>query len=266
MTVIDQLVLFDLDEDGVGRLRLNRPEAANGMNVPFLRALYDAVMTATGQAGLRVLLLTGEGPHFCAGGDVKTFAAEGEALPDYLREATAWLQNVAQALLALPVPVVTAVHGFAAGGGGLGLVCASDIVLAGESAKFMSGAARVAMAPDAGSSVTLPQLVGLRKAMEILLLNPTLTAAEAVEIGLTTRVVADDALHDEALAVARTLAAGAPRALGAVKRLVWSGLGARVEAQLPEEARTVSELSGTADAREGLAAVLERRRPRFTGR
>lgn len=117
MTVIDQLVLFDLDEDGVGRLRLNRPEAANGMNVPFLRALYDAVMTATGQAGLRVLLLTGEGPHFCAGGDVKTFAAEGEALPDYLREATAWLQNVAQALLALPVPVVTAVHGFAAGGG-----------------------------------------------------------------------------------------------------------------------------------------------------
>lgn len=93
------------------------PRAASGMNVPFLRALYDAVMTATGQAGLRVLLLTGEGPHFCAGGDVKTFAAEGEALPDYLREATAWLQNVAQAPLALPVPVVTAVHGFAAGGG-----------------------------------------------------------------------------------------------------------------------------------------------------
>ncbi|MBO4239386.1 enoyl-CoA hydratase/isomerase family protein [Pseudonocardia alni] len=259
-------VLFDLDDDGVGRLRLNRPEASNGMNVPFLRALHEAVMTATGRPELRVLLLTGEGENFCAGGDVKTFAAKGEALPDYLREATAWLQNVAQALLALPVPVVAAVHGFAAGGGGLGLVCASDIVLAGESAKFMSGAARVGMAPDAGSSVTLPQLVGLRKAMEILLLNPTLTAADAAEIGLITRVVADHALHDEALAVARTLAAGAPRALGAVKRLVWSGLGNRVEAQLPEEARTVSELSGTADAREGLAAVLERRSPRFTGR
>ncbi|MER5674690.1 MULTISPECIES: enoyl-CoA hydratase/isomerase family protein [Pseudonocardia] len=259
-------VLFDLDDDGVGRLRLNRPEASNGMDVPFLRALHEAVMTATGRPELRVLLLTGEGKNFCAGGDVKTFAAKGEALPDYLREATAWLQNVAAALLALPVPVVAAVHGFAAGGGGLGLVCASDIVLAGESARFMSGAARVGMAPDGGSSVTLPQLVGLRKAMEILLLNPTLTAAEAAEIGLITRVVADDALHDEALAVARTLAAGAPRALGAVKRLVWSGLGNRVEAQLPEEARTVSELSGTADAREGLAAVLERRSPRFTGR
>lgn len=258
--------LLDLDDQGVGHLRLNRPEASNGMDVPFLRALYDAVMVATGQAGLRALLISGEGPNFCAGGDVKTFAGKGEGLPDYLREATAWLQNVAAGLLGLPVPVVAAVHGFAAGGGGLGLVCAADIVIAAESAKFMSGAARVGMAPDAGSSVTLPQLVGLRKAMEILLLNPTLSAAEALEIGLITRVVPDGSLREEALAVARTLAAGAPRALGATKRLVWSGLGNRVEAQLPEEARTVSELSGTADSREGLAAVLERRVPRFTGR
>lgn len=258
--------LLDLDDQGVGHLRLNRPEASNGMDVPFLRALYDAVMMATGQAGLRALLISGEGPNFCAGGDVKTFAGKGEGLPDYLREATAWLQNVAAGLLGLPVPVVAAVHGFAAGGGGLGLVCAADIVIAAESAKFMSGAARVGMAPDAGSSVTLPQLVGLRKAMEILLLNPTLSAAEALEIGLITRVVPDGSLREEALAVARTLAAGAPRALGATKRLVWSGLGNRVEAQLPEEARTVSELSGTADSREGLAAVLERRVPRFTGR
>jgi 2-(1,2-epoxy-1,2-dihydrophenyl)acetyl-CoA isomerase len=258
--------LLDLDDQGVGHLRLNRPEASNGMDVPFLRALYDAVMVATGQAGLRALLISGEGPNFCAGGDVKTFAGKGEGLPDYLREATAWLQNVAAGLLGLPVPVVAAVHGFAAGGGGLGLVCAADIVIAAESAKFMSGAARVGMAQDAGSSVTLPQLVGLRKAMEILLLNPTLSAAEALEIGLITRVVPDGSLREEALAVARTLAAGAPRALGATKRLVWSGLGNRVEAQLPEEARTVSELSGTADSREGLAAVLERRVPRFTGR
>ncbi|GAA2862337.1 enoyl-CoA hydratase/isomerase family protein [Pseudonocardia halophobica] len=266
MKLIDTgMVLLDLDEDGVGHLRLNRPEAANGMNVPFLRALYDGIMVATGQPGLRVLVLSGEGPNFCAGGDVKTFASKGEALPDYLREATAWLQNVAAGLLALPVPVVTAVHGFAAGGGGLGLVCASDIVVAAESAKFMSGAARVGMAPDAGSSATLPQLVGVRKAMEILLLNPTLSASEALEIGLITKVVPDEDLHAEALAVARSIAAGAPRAHGAIKRLVWSGLGNRVEAQLPEEARTVSELSGTADAREGLAAVLERRRPVFTG-
>jgi 2-(1,2-epoxy-1,2-dihydrophenyl)acetyl-CoA isomerase len=259
-------VLLDLDDDGVGRLRLNRPEASNGMDVPFLRALYDAIMTAHGEPRLRVLLLTGEGPNFCAGGDVKTFAGKGEALPDYLREATSWLQISVQGLLGLRAPVIAAVHGFAAGGGGFGLVCASDIVIAAESAKFLSGATRVGMAPDAGSSVTLPQLVGVRKALEIFLTNPTLGAAEALDIGLITRVVPDAVLHDEALALARTLAAGAPQALGATKRLVWSGLGSRVEAQLPEEARTVSELSGTADAREGLAAVIERRRPTFTGR
>ena len=261
----DGPVLLDIDDTGVAHLRLNRPGAANGMDVPFLRALYDAVLTAHGRPELRCLVLTGEGRHFCAGGDVKTFASKGEALPDYLREATAWLQNVAQGLLALAAPVVTAVQGFAAGGGGFGLVCASDIVIAAESARFMSGATRSGMAPDAGSSVTLPQIVGARKAMEIFLLNPTLTAAEALRIGLVTRVVPDDRLLDETLAVAATLAAGAPRAQGATKRLVWSGLGGRVEAALPEEARTVSELSGTADSREGLAAVLERRPPRFTG-
>jgi len=263
--ISDGMALLDLDDDGVGRLRLNRPEASNGMSVEFLRALHEAVLTAHGQRGLRVLLLTGEGPNFCAGGDVKTFAGKGTALPDYLREATAWLQSCTAGLLALQVPVIASVHGYAAGGGGFGLVCASDLVIAAESARFLAGATRVGMAPDAGTSVTLPLLVGLRKAMEIILTNPVLTAAQALEIGLITRVVPDDALAAESLALARSLAAGATRALGASKRLVWSGLGSRVEAQLPEEARTVAELSGTADAREGLAAVIERRAPVFTG-
>jgi 2-(1,2-epoxy-1,2-dihydrophenyl)acetyl-CoA isomerase len=261
--IAEGTVLLDLEDDGVVRLRLNRPEASNGLDVPFLRALHDALMRCHGEPRLRALLLTGEGPNFCAGGDVKTFASKGEQLPDYLREATAWLQMAASALMRLPAPVVTAVHGFAAGGGGFGLMCASDLVIAGESAKFLLGATRVGMAPDAGGSVTLTQLVGLRKAMEIALLNPTLSAAEALELGLVTRVVPDDSLPGEALALARELAAGPTAALAATKRLLWDGLGSVVEARLPEEARTVSELSGTADAREGLAAVIERRTPRF---
>jgi 2-(1,2-epoxy-1,2-dihydrophenyl)acetyl-CoA isomerase len=264
--ISDGLALLDLDDDGVGRLRLNRPEASNGMNVPFLRALHEAIMAAHGEPRLRVLLLAGEGPNFCAGGDIKTFASKGAGLPDYLREATSWLQTCTAGLLSLQVPVIASVHGYAAGGGGFGLVCASDIVLAGESARFLAGATRVGMAPDAGTSVTLPLLVGLRKAMEIILTNPVLTADEALAIGLVTRVVPDGELVAESLGLARSLAAGATRALGAAKRLVWSGLGSRVEAQLPEEARTVAELSGTADALEGLAAVIERRPPVFTGR
>ena len=259
-------MLLDVADGGVARLRLNRPEAANGMNVPFLQALHAVIMQCHGDPAIRAVVITGEGKNFCAGGDVRTFASKGEALPDYLREATAWLQMAVDALLQLQVPVIAGVHGFAAGGGGFGLVCASDFVIATESAKFMSGAVRVAMAPDAGVSVTLAQLVGFRKAMEIVLTNPTLSAQEALAIGLLTRVVPDDRLDDELTAFAAQFIELAPKAVGATKRLMWGGVGASVVQRLGEEARTVAELSGTADSREGLAAVIERRTPRFTGK
>ena len=256
-------VLLDLEPDGVARLRLNRPEASNGLDVGLLKALHDALMRCHGEPRLRALLLSGEGPHFCAGGDVKTFAAKGEQLPDYLREATSWLQICASALMRLPAPVIAAVHGFAAGGGGFGLVCASDLVIAAASAKFLLGATRVGMAPDAGVSVTLTQLVGLKRAMEIALLNRALSAEEALEMGLITSVVPDAELSEQADELASMLATGPTASLAATKRLLWDGLGATVESRLPEEARTVSELSGTADAREGLAAVIERRAPKW---
>ena len=252
--------------EGVVHVVLNKPETSNGMDVPLLKALHEAVMECHRMPDLRVLVLSGAGKNFCAGGDVKDFAAKGDGLPDYLREATAWLQNATSALIQLPAPVIVKVQGYAAGGGGLGLVCAADFVIAAESAKFMSGAVRVGMAPDGGVSATLTQLVGFRKAMEIILTNPTLSAQEAASIGLITRVAADHHLAAEVDALAESLAASAPLALGASKRLLWRGLGASVHDVLPEEARTVSELSGTEDAREGLAAVIERREPKFVGR
>lgn len=258
-------VLLDIT-DGIARLRLNRPDAANGMSAELLSALCDAIMVCHGHPDLRVVLLSGEGTSFCAGGDVRAFASKGEKLPDYIRQATAYLQNAVTGLLRLEAPVIASVQGFAAGGGGFGLVCASDIVIAAESAKFLAGATRVAMAPDAGVSVTLSRLVGLRRAMSILLTNPVIPAAEALQMGIVTKVVPDAELADASLALARELAAGAPKALAATKRLVWAGTGTSVEQCLSEEARTVAELSGMADAREGLAAVIERRKPVFTGR
>ncbi|KJC54046.1 enoyl-CoA hydratase [Bradyrhizobium sp. LTSPM299] len=258
-------VLLDID-DGIARLRLNRPDAANGMSAELLSALCDAIMVCHGHPDLRVVLLSGEGANFCAGGDVRAFLSKGEKLPDYIRQATAYLQNAVTGLLRLEAPVITSVQGFAAGGGGFGLVCASDIVIAAESAKFLAGATRVAMAPDAGVSVTLSRLVGLRRAMSILLTNPVIPAAEALQMGIVTKVVPDHELADASLALARELAAGAPKALAATKRLVWAGTGTSIEQCLSEEARTVAELSGMADAREGLAAVIERRKPIFTGR
>lgn len=147
----DGPVLLDLESDGVARLRLNRPDASNGMDVEFLKALHAAVLRCHGEPRVKVVVLSGEGKHFCAGGDVRTFASKGESLPDYLREATSWLQIATSALIQLQVPVIASVHGFAAGGGGLGLVCAADFVIAEETAKFMSGAVRVGMHPMVAS-------------------------------------------------------------------------------------------------------------------
>ncbi|MEW5420902.1 enoyl-CoA hydratase/isomerase family protein [Amorphus sp. 3PC139-8] len=258
-------VLLDL-VGAVAHIRLNRPEASNGISIAFLKQFHDVIMRCHGDARIRAVLLSGEGANFCAGGDVREFASKGEELPDFLRQATAYLQICASGLIHLDAPVVAAVQGYAAGGGGLGLVCAADIVIAAENSKYLAGATRVGMAPDAGSSVVLPRLIGFRRAMDLLLTNRIMDANEAFESGLVSRVVPDDRLQEEASAIAQSLAAGAPKALSATKRLLWSGLGLSVDSCFPEEARTVSELSGTHDAREGLAAVIERRAANFTGR
>lgn len=260
------LVLLELDDDGVAAIRLNRPEASNGMSLELLRELHAAVLVCHARPDVRAVLLTAAGRNFCAGGDVHEFAARGEALPEYIREVGSWLQMVATQLVNLRAPVVSAVQGFAAGGGGLGLVCASDVVVAGASARFMSGAARVGMAPDAGTTAILTQLVGLRQAMRLLLLNPTVSADEALALGLVTEVASDDELEGRARDLAATLAASAPLAISAIKNLVWRGTAVPVETQMALEARAVAELSGTHDSREGLAAVRERRDPTFIGR
>jgi 2-(1,2-epoxy-1,2-dihydrophenyl)acetyl-CoA isomerase len=226
-----------------------------------------AVRILQREPSVRVVVLSGEGKNFCGGGDVREFAAQGEFLPEHLRELTGLLGFIAAGFIHLDAPVISVVHGAATGGGGLGLVCATDFVLAGPRARFMLGATRVGMAPDAGSSMTLTRLVGLRQALRIALANPVLDPFEARELGLVTEVVEDEAaLYDRALDLARALAAAAPLATAQTKRLLWRGTSSSLEEALPDEARTVAWLSGTADAREGLAAVIERRAPSFTGR
>ena len=184
-------VLLNIDVQGVAAIRLNRPAASNGLDNDLLRCLHEIIMQCHGDKHVRAVLLTGAGKNFCAGGDVHTFLSKGEDLPYYIRQATAHLQVAVSALIHLNVPVLTAVQGFAAGGGGLGLVCCSDLVIAGENTKFLAGATRVGMAPDAGLSVTLPRIIGFRKAMEFLLGNQPIGAAEALAMGLVNRVVPD---------------------------------------------------------------------------
>lgn len=250
---------------GIAHVTLNRPETGNGFDVALMKVFQEVVMQVHGDARVRAVILSGNGKIFSGGGNVKDFASKGDDLPHYLRMATAYLQVCVSALVNLEVPVVTRVHGFAAGGAGLGLVCASDIVICGASTKFMAGATRVGMSPDAGATATLSKIVGFRRAMDMVLTNRIVDAEEAERIGLVTRMVPDDRLDAEVMETARLLAAGAPKAQSATKRLMWNGLARGFESALPDEARETASLSGTKDSMEGLKAVIDRRAPVFRG-
>jgi 2-(1,2-epoxy-1,2-dihydrophenyl)acetyl-CoA isomerase len=259
-------VRLTLDAHGIAELTLNTPDTANCLNNEMLMAMGDTLMICHGEPRLRVLILSGAGKNFCAGGDIKTFTAQGDNLPFYIRQATNYLQAVVNSIMRLQVPVIASVQGFAAGGGGFGFVCAADIVIAADTARFLAGATRVGMAPDAGMSVTLQNLVGFRQAMHILLTNPILTAAEAEALGILTQVVPAAELAEKTRAYAGLLAQGAPLALGQTKRLLWNGMGSRVETCLDDESRTVAALAGTRDSMEAMQAIIEKREPVFSGK
>jgi 2-(1,2-epoxy-1,2-dihydrophenyl)acetyl-CoA isomerase len=167
-------------------------------------------------------------------------------------------------LARLEKPVVCAVQG-AAAGGGLSWMCASDLVLAADSAKFKVAYSAIGFTMDGGSTFFLPRLIGLRRAVELAFTNRTLSAKEALEIGLITEVVPELELHDRAAAQAAKLAAGPTWALGRIKKLLHDSWNTTLETQLEQETRSVSEASGRPDGREGVAAFVEKRRPTFTG-
>ncbi len=247
--------------DGVAHLTLNRPDAANGINLQLARDLMEAVLAVSADPHARVVLLSGSGSRFCGGGDLKSFAGRDD-LPTHLREILGPLHTAIVELVRGDAPVVAAVQGSAAGAG-IGLVGASDLVLAGESAKFVMAYTGVGLTPDGSSSWFLPRLVGLRRAIELTFTNRVLSATEAQDWGLITAVVPDDQLAAEAEALATRLAAGAPQALAAAKRLLHSSLESTLESHLAREAEAISTASGRAEGVEGIAAFVEKRAPVF---
>jgi len=166
--ISDGPVLLDLDQAGVARIRLNRPDAANGMNVELLQALHEAIVRCHGDERVRVVVLSGAGKHFCAGGDVRTFASQGEQLPGYLREATAWLQLATSALVQLRAPVIAQVHGFAAGGGGFGGESGGGAASSGSRSGVTGPASRTSSGSAAQRSAAMPaRITGRRAAISV---------------------------------------------------------------------------------------------------
>jgi 2-(1,2-epoxy-1,2-dihydrophenyl)acetyl-CoA isomerase len=249
----------------VGHLEFNRPQAANGIDLDMARDFSDAIRRCEENPSVRALLLSGNGKLFCAGGDLKAFAAQPPSdLPSYLREVTHFLHGAISSFAHMSSPVIAAVHGSAAGAG-FSLACACDFVFAAESAKFTLAYSRAGLTPDGSATYFLPRIVGFRRALELAITNPILTAQEAHSLGIVTRVVPDSQLLDQARAFAEQLAAGPTLAFGGVKRLLLESVSNKLETQMALETDWIAQMARTRDGREGIQAFVGKRAPQFKG-
>jgi len=251
-------------KDHVARITFNRPEAANALDLAMGRDLMHASIQASEDRAVRAVIITGAGKMFSGGGDLKSFAAQGDGLPAHLKEVALYLHAAISRFVRMDAPLIAAVNG-SAGGAGMSLCLFADLVLAAESAKFTLAYTRAGLSPDGGSTYFLPRIVGLRRALELALTNRVLTAKEALEWGIVTRVVPDSELQAEAQALASQLASGATRAFGAARRLLHHSFGESLETQMELEAQAIADQARTRDAREGIAAFIAKRKASFTG-
>ena len=239
---------------------LARPDTLNALNAELVDALRAAVDALPGE-GARCLLLTGEGRGFSSGADLA-----GSGLPaDVGAALEAHFNPLMEALAALPIPVVTAVNGVAAGAG-CSLALAGDLILAGKSAYFLQAFINIGLVPDAGANWLLPRFVGRARAMEMMMLGERVPAATALEWGLVNRVVEDAVLMEEARDLAQRLAAMPTRALGLIRRLARETEAASFSEALKAERIAQREAGETEDFRAGVVAFLGKTTPVFNGR
>lgn len=251
-------------ENGIAWLTLNRPEAGNAIDLSMARALVDASIRCQTDASIRCVVLTGAGKLFCAGGDLGLFASAADQVSALLSELAGTLHMALARFARMPKPLLVLVNGPAAGAG-LSLAIGGDVVLAARSAHFTAAYGAIGLTPDGGMTWALPRLVGLRKAQEIILTNRRIKAEEAEAIGLVTRIVDDDRLHEEGRAIAAALSKSAVSAIGAARALLQQSFSSGYECQLEREARAITAAGADAECREGLAAFLAKRPPDFKG-
>jgi len=249
-------------EEGVAHIRFNRPAVLNAIDVPMANGFLQACQAVSQDKEVRVVVLSGEGRAFIAGGDLAAMKAD----PVDTAQALIGPMHGGIALLAaMDAPVLASLHG-AVAGGGLGVALAADLAIAAEGTRFNLAYVNIGASSDCSTSWALPRLVGMRKAMEIALLGETFDAAEALRIGLVNRVVPAAALQEETGKLARRLADGPPLALGRLKRLIRDSLGRGLQEQLDAEASGFAACAATADFAEGVAAFFDKRPARYQGR
>ncbi len=251
-----ETVLLDV-RDGVAHLTLNRPDQANSFDLPTAQAFSEAVQALAADEAAQVVVLTGNGPRFCAGGDVAAFASAPEPAV-YIRELADVLDGAMQHLAAMPKPVVAGVHG-AAAGAGLSVMLGADLIVAGQATKFVTAYAGIGLTPDIGLSWLLPRAVGQVRALDLLLSGRVIDGATAVEWGLVTEAVDGDPA-DRARELGQRLAGTVPGALGAARQLVRGGWDATRAAAGETESATIAARVETDEARSLIRAFTERSR------
>ena len=260
-----ECILFELSE-GIARLTLNRPERLNSFNVRMHEEVREALGRVAGDSSARVLVITGAGRGFCAGQDLGDRAvAPGAAPPDLGVSIERDYKPLVLALRRLPLPVIAAVNGVAAGAGA-NLALACDLVIAARSASFVQAFSKIGLIPDTGGTWLLPRLLGQARAMGLALLGEKLPAAQAAEWGLIWRCVDDSELAGEVDSLARALACAPTRGLARTKQAMYEGWSRTLEAQLDVERDFQRELGRSADYAEGVAAFLAKRAPGFSGK
>lgn len=251
-------------EDSLATLTFTEGKRGNPIDGQFCADFCEMAASLSERSDIRAILIKAEGPVFSYGGDVGSFVEHLDELPLMIKRWTATLHSGVARLQRLDAPIIASVHGLCVGGMSA-LVAGADILVASSQAKFYAAYAGIAYACDAGSSVMYSRRMGLARARRFLLFNESLSAQDALGVGLCDVVVEHEDLEAESFAIATSLSRGPTRAYGEIRRLLLSANDQPLETQLELEAQALARCAGTLDAREGLTAFNEKRKPVFVG-